>query len=106
MGRCASATQQSHSRQLGRAKPGREWLCGGIVLNLALAEDPLYLWRGNLLGQSYSRCVGAQVGGDAIASGSAGIVTTLSPAHVVKGPTESHGCRPILQTFEMEDARR
>jgi tetratricopeptide (TPR) repeat protein len=32
---------------------------------------------------------------DAIASGSARIVTTLSPAHVVKGRQESQGCWPV-----------
>lgn len=38
--------------------------------------------------------------GDLIVSGSAGIVTTLSPAHVVKGPRRSRGCRLMLRVSE------
>ena len=61
---------------LGRANAGREWLCGGIRrthLELALAmKIRSYLVGINPLGRSHSRCVGAQVSGDAVASGSAG----------------------------------
>jgi hypothetical protein len=37
---------------------------------------------------------------------SAGLETTLSPAHVVKkGPTRSRGCRPALAIQKLEDVK-
>ena len=48
---------------LGRANAGREWLCGGIVEPRPRRKIRSCLGGVIFLGQSHSRCVGAQVGG-------------------------------------------